>query len=269
MAATGSFPQRLDALFPDQQPGHVGRRPSLSHDVLGPDCVLRRRRFRFSAKRSPPICWARHSFRPGTRLRTGRTTTDTTSAGRDPRAKSTRRSRPGRPDSSPNQSRGQITGQRSIRGRGPGRTGRRRGHHRRQGAAPRPSGAGTGRRLARGPRRSCRHGYPSASPWASSTIGRMLTTMAIPRDAWSGVTFRKLGLSHAPPDWIDRWRDLRRLAGECEASTAGLGGRGLHRLASRAGAASRRDHRRGQHDRRMPGRSVRHLGQVAMCRYRS
>ena len=44
--------------------------------------------------------------------------------------------------------------------------------------------------------------------------------LPIPRDAWSGVTFRKLGLSHAPPDWIDRWRGVRRLAGECEARAA-------------------------------------------------
>ena len=35
----------------------------------------------------------------------------------------------------------------------------------------------------------------------------------IPCDAWTGLAYRKLGLSHAPHDWIDRWRDLRhRLA---------------------------------------------------------
>jgi len=32
----------------------------------------------------------------------------------------------------------------------------------------------------------------------------------VPRSAWSGIGFCKLGLSNAPPDWSDRWRDLRR-----------------------------------------------------------
>jgi uncharacterized protein (UPF0264 family) len=31
-----------------------------------------------------------------------------------------------------------------------------------------------------------------------------------PASAWSGISFCKLGLSHAPLDWRDRWRDLRR-----------------------------------------------------------
>jgi uncharacterized protein (UPF0264 family) len=29
-----------------------------------------------------------------------------------------------------------------------------------------------------------------------------------PRGAWAGMAFRKLGLSDASPDWIDRWRNL-------------------------------------------------------------
>ena len=40
----------------------------------------------------------------------------------------------------------------------------------------------------------------------------------IPRGAWMGVSFRKLGLSNAPPDWIDRWRDFRRRLAESACS---------------------------------------------------
>ena len=29
------------------------------------------------------------------------------------------------------------------------------------------------------------------------------------RSAWAGISFRKLGLSAAGPDWRERWRDLR------------------------------------------------------------
>jgi len=32
----------------------------------------------------------------------------------------------------------------------------------------------------------------------------------VPRASWPGIVFCKLGLSHAPPDWRDRWRALRR-----------------------------------------------------------
>jgi uncharacterized protein (UPF0264 family) len=32
----------------------------------------------------------------------------------------------------------------------------------------------------------------------------------VPASAWSGIAFRKLGLSAAGPDWRERWRDLRR-----------------------------------------------------------
>jgi (5-formylfuran-3-yl)methyl phosphate synthase len=31
----------------------------------------------------------------------------------------------------------------------------------------------------------------------------------VPSSAWSGIAFRKLGLSDAGPDWRERWRDLR------------------------------------------------------------
>jgi uncharacterized protein (UPF0264 family) len=43
----------------------------------------------------------------------------------------------------------------------------------------------------------------------------------IPRGAATGVTYCKLGLSDAPLDWIDRWRDIReRLAGSACLSLA-------------------------------------------------
>jgi (5-formylfuran-3-yl)methyl phosphate synthase len=32
----------------------------------------------------------------------------------------------------------------------------------------------------------------------------------IPRDAWTGLAYCKLGLADAPVDWVDRWRDLRQ-----------------------------------------------------------
>lgn len=41
---------------------------------------------------------------------------------------------------------------------------------------------------------------------------------AVPSNAWSGVAFRKLGLAHAPPDWIDRWRMIRQLESEFGSS---------------------------------------------------
>ncbi len=43
----------------------------------------------------------------------------------------------------------------------------------------------------------------------------------IPRSLWSGLAYCKLGLSNAPPDWIDRWRRLRdRLTENQPASPA-------------------------------------------------
>jgi len=32
----------------------------------------------------------------------------------------------------------------------------------------------------------------------------------VPRDAWTGLAYCKLGLSGAPHDWVDRWRHLRQ-----------------------------------------------------------
>jgi uncharacterized protein (UPF0264 family) len=41
----------------------------------------------------------------------------------------------------------------------------------------------------------------------------------IPRGSWSGVGFCKLGLSHASPDWRERWRSLRRRLGESASAS--------------------------------------------------
>jgi uncharacterized protein (UPF0264 family) len=40
--------------------------------------------------------------------------------------------------------------------------------------------------------------------WSAVTAGE------VPPGAWARVHFRKLGLAHAPPDWIDWWQRLRR-----------------------------------------------------------
>ena len=32
----------------------------------------------------------------------------------------------------------------------------------------------------------------------------------VPRDAWAGLTYCNFGLSNAPPDWMDRWQNLRQ-----------------------------------------------------------
>ncbi len=37
--------------------------------------------------------------------------------------------------------------------------------------------------------------------------------------AWTGLAYCKLGLSNAPRDWIDRWRDLRQRLAESESSS--------------------------------------------------
>jgi len=37
--------------------------------------------------------------------------------------------------------------------------------------------------------------------------------LEVPRSTWSRIRFCKLGLSHAPADWRDRWRNLRRRLG--------------------------------------------------------
>ncbi len=50
------------------------------------------------------------------------------------------------------------------------------------------------------------------SDWSSGEAG------AVPMGAWSGVAFRKLGLSRARSDWSDRWRRLREQLGGCRSS---------------------------------------------------
>jgi uncharacterized protein (UPF0264 family) len=45
-----------------------------------------------------------------------------------------------------------------------------------------------------------------------------LEAAEVPAGAWSGVAFRKLGLSNVAPDWIDRWRRLRQQWSECRFS---------------------------------------------------
>ena len=52
--------------------------------------------------------------------------------------------------------------------------------------------------------------------WSSRAPG------AIPAHAWAGISFRKLGLSAAGPDWRERWRDLRQELSS--PSPAGPGG---------------------------------------------
>jgi (5-formylfuran-3-yl)methyl phosphate synthase len=49
--------------------------------------------------------------------------------------------------------------------------------------------------------------------WSAARAGE------VPSNAWSGLAFRKFGLAHAPPDWIDRWRSIRRLASEFRSAT--------------------------------------------------
>jgi (5-formylfuran-3-yl)methyl phosphate synthase len=38
------------------------------------------------------------------------------------------------------------------------------------------------------------------------------------RGIWTGLAYCKLGLSHAPPDWIDRWCGLRQALADSESS---------------------------------------------------
>jgi (5-formylfuran-3-yl)methyl phosphate synthase len=45
------------------------------------------------------------------------------------------------------------------------------------------------------------------------------SNIEVPRDAWAGLAYCKLGLANAPADWADRWRDLRRRLAECSPST--------------------------------------------------
>ena len=41
----------------------------------------------------------------------------------------------------------------------------------------------------------------------------------IPRDVWTSLAYCKLGLANAPPDWIDRWRELRQRLSETNSAT--------------------------------------------------
>ena len=41
----------------------------------------------------------------------------------------------------------------------------------------------------------------------------------IPPGSWAGLAYCKLGLAHAPADWIDRWRDLRQRLAESGSSS--------------------------------------------------
>ena len=43
-------------------------------------------------------------------------------------------------------------------------------------------------------------------------------TVEVPRDAWTGLAYCKLGLANAPEDWQERWRDLRRRLAERSSS---------------------------------------------------
>jgi uncharacterized protein (UPF0264 family) len=67
--------------------------------------------------------------------------------------------------------------------------------------------------------REVREAVPEPVP-VSVALGELIDWSSVagaevPSSAWSGVAFRKLGLSHAPTDWIDCWRNLRRKWGEC------------------------------------------------------
>ncbi len=43
--------------------------------------------------------------------------------------------------------------------------------------------------------------------------------ISVPREAWTGLSYCKLGLSHAPSDWIERWRNLRERLAVCGSSS--------------------------------------------------
>ena len=45
-----------------------------------------------------------------------------------------------------------------------------------------------------------------------------LAALEVTRGTWTGLAYCKLGLSHAPRDWIDRWRALRQRLADSEAS---------------------------------------------------
>jgi hypothetical protein len=53
----------------------------------------------------------------------------------------------------------------------------------------------------------------SASVPVSVALGELTEWLGaepmIPRDVWSGISFRKLGLAGVPPDWEARWAEVR------------------------------------------------------------
>ena len=205
MAASGPLAERLDALFPDEQPGHVGRRPTLPHDVLGPDLVLhpgdsvlRQYRRRRSAGHGS-------SFRPGANLRAGRAACDTTAAGRDHERSRRVRVRPGPRD--PLQTnlvakllvsvRSKVEALAALAG----------------GAAiidvKEPLNGPLGRAHF-AVWHEVRERRPPPSP-VSVALGELndwpgIDAVEVPRGDLDGPGLLQARPSHAPPDWIDRWR---------------------------------------------------------------
>lgn len=62
--------------------------------------------------------------------------------------------------------------------------------------------------------REVREVVPQSMP-VSVALGELADWLAdhageVPRGRWNGITYCKLGLSHAPDDWIDRWQNLRQ-----------------------------------------------------------
>jgi (5-formylfuran-3-yl)methyl phosphate synthase len=45
-----------------------------------------------------------------------------------------------------------------------------------------------------------------------------IDAVGVARGNWSGLSYCKLGLSHSPPDWIDRWCALRQALAHSESS---------------------------------------------------
>jgi (5-formylfuran-3-yl)methyl phosphate synthase len=73
--------------------------------------------------------------------------------------------------------------------------------------------------------RAVRQAVPASMP-VSVALGELkdwwsLERVAPPRDGWSGIDFRKLGLADAGLDWRDRWRGLRQRLDVEEANRPG------------------------------------------------
>lgn len=70
--------------------------------------------------------------------------------------------------------------------------------------------------------RQVRQVVPSSIPM-SVALGELgdgfgAQSVDTPPGAWAGVSFRKIGLAGAPPDWIERWSSLRRHSRELDSS---------------------------------------------------